>query len=180
MLRRIGECLLELKQGDLTCENADAIVNAANSALIPGGGVDGAIHRAGGPEIHEECLRLYPDGCPTGSAVATRAGNLPARWVFHAVGPRWQGGRQGEADHLKSACRTCLELALQHDCSSIAFPAISTGIYGFPMDRAADVLCSTSIDFLKSLSHPLHVRIVLTGPGPYGAFARVLEELLPG
>lgn len=180
MLRRIGESLFELKQGDITREAVDAIVNAANSALVIGGGVDGAIHRAGGPTIHEESARLYPEGCPTGSAVATGAGLLPAKWVFHAVGPRWQGGRHGEAEQLRSACQTCLELAIKNDCRSIAFPAISTGIFGFPMDRAAEVLCSTIIEFLNPLPRPLEVRMILAGPGPYGAFARVLEELLPG
>ncbi|WP_437226615.1 macro domain-containing protein [Planctomicrobium sp. SH661] len=179
MRRRIAESILELTQGDITRQQVDAIVNAANSQLAVGGGVDGAIHRAGGPSILEELSRQYPQGCPVGSAVPSGGGDLSARWVFHAVGPRWQGGRQGEPEQLKSAYQTCLELAVEHNCRSIAFPAISTGIYGYPVDRAAMVSLSSVIEFLKQLETSLHVRFVLFGPGAYGAFSRVLEELLP-
>jgi len=180
MRRCIGESLLSLTQGDITTQVVDALVNAANSRLAGGGGVDGAIHRAGGPQIMDETDRRYPEGCPTGSAVASGAGQLPAKFVFHAVGPRWQGGRKGEPEQLKSAYRTCLELAVEHNCRSIAFPAISTGIYGYPVDRAAVDALSTIIDFLREESSALEVRMILFGSGAYGAFCRALEELLPG
>jgi O-acetyl-ADP-ribose deacetylase len=179
MLRAIGECTLELVQGDITCQQVDAIVNAANAKLAGGGGVDGAIHRAGGGEIMAETDRLYPDGCPTGSAVASTAGNLPAKFVFHAVGPVWRGGQKGEPEQLQSVYRRCLELALERDCDSIAFPAISTGVYGYPMDLAAEHSLTTVIDFLRERQAPRRVRFVLFGSGALGAFSRVLEELLP-
>jgi O-acetyl-ADP-ribose deacetylase (regulator of RNase III) len=125
---------LEFIQGDLTGVTADAIVNAANSHLAGGGGVDGAIHRAGGPSILEECRRI--GGCPTGSAVATGAGNLAARWVFHAVGPRY-GGREKDVEQLAACHLKCLDLAVEKGCRSIAFPAISTGAYGYPVGEAS-------------------------------------------
>src|SRR5256885_5224217 len=118
---------LELALGDITEQEVDAIVNAANSRLAGGGGVDGAIHRAGGPAIMEETRRRYPDGCPTGSAVITSAGNLQAKYVIHAVGPVWSGGNRGEDLSLASAYRTSLDLAAAHQCGSIALPALSTG-----------------------------------------------------
>lgn len=175
MRRLIADSILELVMGDITTQQVDAIVNAANARLAGGGGVDGAIHRAGGPSIMAETIRRYPNGCPTGSAVPTGAGNLPARYVFHAVGPVWKGGQQGESTLLRSAYGRCLELAIQHACRSIAFPAISTGIYGYPMDRAADEALETVIEFLREQDSPLHVRFVLHGEGAYGAFCRVLE-----
>ena len=128
---------VELVQGDITSIAVDAIVNAANDGLRGGGGVDGAIHRAGGPAILEECMLLW--GCRTGDAKATTAGDLPARHVIHAVGPVWRGGEHGEAGLLASAYRRSVEVAAGLGCSSISFPAISTGIYGFPIDRAAPI-----------------------------------------
>ena len=128
---------VELMQGDITTIPVDAIVNAANDGLRGGGGVDGAIHRAGGPAIMEECIRL--GGCRTGDAKATTAGNLPARHVIHAVGPFWRGGGHGEDDLLASAYRRSVEVAPGLGCASISFPAISTGIYGFPIERAAPI-----------------------------------------
>ena len=128
---------VELVQGDITSIAVDAIVNAANDGLRGGGGVDGAIHRAGGPAILEECMLL--GGCRTGEAKATTAGDLPARHVIHAVGPVWRGGEHGEAGLLASAYRRSVEVAAGLGCSSISFPAISTGIYGFPIDRAAPI-----------------------------------------
>ena len=128
---------VEVVQGDITTIAVDAIVNAANEGLRGGGGVDGAIHRAGGPAIMEECIRL--GGCRTGDAKATTAGNLPARHVIHAVGPVWNGGGYGEDDLLASAYRRAMEVAAELACSSISFPAISTGIYGFPIERAAPI-----------------------------------------
>ena len=121
---------LELVQGDITAQQVDAIVNAANSALAGGGGVDGAMHRAGGPILMQQTRERYPQGCPPGQAVATDAGRLNARHVFHAVGPVWRGGSAGEPTLLASAYRRCLELALEHSCASVAFPAISTGYTG--------------------------------------------------
>jgi O-acetyl-ADP-ribose deacetylase (regulator of RNase III) len=180
MRRKIQSAILELTQGNLVLQEVDAIVNAANSALAGGGGVDGAIHQAGGPEIMAETQTRYPDGCPTGGAVITSAGQLPASHVIHAVGPIWQGGRQQEPDQLQAAYRSSLELAVQHACRSIAFPAISTGVYGYPLDRAATGALEEVIRFLKQHGQPELVRFVLFGPAAYGAFSRVLEELIPG
>src|SRR5690349_20291599 len=140
---------LEFVLGDITQQDVDAIVNAANSRLAGGGGVDGAIHRAGGPSIMQETARRYPDGCPTGSAVITSAGNLQAKYVIHAVGPVWSGGNRGEEALLASAYRTSLELAAAHDCRSIALPALSTGAYRYPIDSAAKIAAGTVADFLE-------------------------------
>jgi O-acetyl-ADP-ribose deacetylase (regulator of RNase III) len=133
---------IELVVGDLTDQDVDAIVNAANESLLGGGGVDGAIHRAGGPEILAESSRL--GGCATGDAKATAAGRLPARWVIHAVGPRWRGGEAGEPELLASAHRRALEVARELGARSVAFPAISCGIYGYPPELAAPVAVGTA------------------------------------
>lgn len=167
---------LVLHQGDITREEVDAVVNAANSRLAGGGGVDGAIHRRGGPEIMAETRARYPEGCPTGSAVISGAGALAARHVIHAVGPVWGGGSRGEAELLAGAYRRSLELAAAHGCRSIAFPALSTGAYGYPMDQAARVALNTVIEFLQTHEQPELVRIVLFDAGAYGAFAAALEE----
>ena len=179
MHRQVGPCKIELHQGDITLQEVDAIVNAANSRLAGGGGVDGAIHRRGGPAIMAETDAKYPSGCPTGSAVISGGGNLQAKHVIHAVGPVWHGGDRGEPELLAGAFRRSLELAAESDCRSIAFPALSTGVYGYPMDRAARVALSTAIDFLKQHSRPELVRFVLFDAGAYGAFAAALEELIP-
>lgn len=177
MRKTINHCILELAQGDITTQTVDAIVNAANSQLAGGGGVDGAIHRAGGPMLMEQSDDLYPEGCPTGSAVATDAGELNAKHVFHAVGPIWRGGLHDEAELLTAAYRKCLELAIEHDCESIAFPAISTGAYGYPIDRAAEESLRTVRDFLAEHGKPTLVRFVLFDGGAYGAYSRAMEEV---
>jgi O-acetyl-ADP-ribose deacetylase (regulator of RNase III) len=143
---------LEVQQGDITRIPVDAIVNAANSALAGGGGVDGSIHRAGGPPILAELdvIRKTQGGCPTGSAVATSAGLLPAKWVFHAVGPVWRGGGHGEAESLASCYRTAFRLAREHGAQSLSFPAISTGVYGYPADQAARIAVATVWDELSA------------------------------
>ena len=145
--------------------------------LAGGGGVDGAIHRAAGPAPMQETERLYPEGCPTGSAVATSAGKLKAKYIFHAVGPVWRGGLKGEPEQLASAYQRCLDLSVERNCESIAFPAISTGVYGYPMDLAAETALQTVRDFLVEQGKPALVRFVLFSEGAYGAFARVLETM---
>ena len=135
---------LEVVRGDITRLHVDAIVNAANTSLLGGGGVDGAIHRAAGPDLLAACERLH--GCQTGSAKSTPGFRLPARWIFHAVGPVWQGGTEDEDDLLAGCYRRCLSLAQEHKIESIAFPAISTGVYGFPKQRAAELAVGTVRD----------------------------------
>ena len=174
---RVNDCSLELVQGDVTLQVVDAVVNAANSRLAGGGGVDGAIHRQGGPAIMRETDAEYPDGCPTGSAVISGGGELLAKHVIHAVGPVWSGGARGEADLLAAAYRRCLELAVEHDCRSVAFPSLSTGAYRYPTDQAARVALSTVIEFLKANGKPELVRFVLFTDGILGAYSAALEEL---
>jgi len=178
MLVRFGACQIELVQGDITLQDVDAVVNAANAQLAGGGGVDGAIHRAAGQGLMQETKSRYPEGCPTGQAVATAAGNLPAKHVFHAVGPVWRGGLEGEPDLLSSAFRKCLELTVEHTCDSIAFPAISTGVYGYPIDRAAETALGVARDFIAEHGRPALIQFVLFDAGSYGAFARVLETMV--
>lgn len=170
-----GTSLIELVQGDITLQQVDAIVNAANSQLRVGGGVDGAIHRAAGPSVNQETSTRYPLGCPTGDAVPSGAGQLPAKFIFHAVGPVWRGGREKEPALLRSAYRRCLELAVQNKCHDIAFPAISTGVYSFPVDLAAENSLDETRQFLITNPTSLTVRIVLFDAGTYAAFARVLD-----
>ena len=166
---------LELRQGDITKVPADAIVNAANSGLRGGGGVDGAIHRAGGPGIMAECRQI--GGCPTGSAVATTAGNLPAKYVFHAVGPVYDGTAE-DARLLASAYASCLRLAEQKQIASIAFPSLSTGVYGYPLHEAAPIALKTVIDHIKQPTSLKTVIFVLYGDRAYGAFEKALKKVM--
>jgi O-acetyl-ADP-ribose deacetylase (regulator of RNase III) len=143
---------VQVIKGDITRIKADAIVNAANSSLLGGGGVDGAIHRAGGPAILEACRKIVArqGGCNTGEAVITTAGNLPARFVIHTVGPVWQGGNKDEAQKLAACYTNSLKLAAENGCTTVAFSAISTGVYGYPKTEAAAVAVGAVIGFLKS------------------------------
>jgi O-acetyl-ADP-ribose deacetylase len=143
--------MIELIKGDITKVNADAIVNAANTSLLGGGGVDGAIHRAGGPVILEDCKKIIAKqgGCKTGQAVITRAGNLPAKFVIHTVGPVWNGGYKSEAQKLADCYKNSLQLAIDNRCKTIAFPNISTGVYRFPKSDAAKIAVDTVADFLS-------------------------------
>ena len=152
METKIGRTLVRLVRGDITQQETDAIVNAANSSLMGGGGVDGAIHRAGGPEILEQCKKIRDERgpCPTGEAVITTAGRMKARYVIHTVGPIWYGGERGEDDLLASAYRNSLRLACEHGLRTISFPSISTGAYRFPVERAARVALRTVKEFLSS------------------------------
>ena len=176
----INNCRIELIRGDITDQEVDTIVNAANASLAGGGGVDGAIHRRGGSAIMRETDEKYPSGCPTGSAVASGAGNLKAKFVFHAVGPRWKGGTANEPELLQSAYQTCLELAVKHDCRSIALPSISTGIYGFPIQQAAPLAIQTVIDFLQNNPEPLRlVRFCLFSDADLEVYSKALAEVKP-
>ena len=143
---------IEILKGDITKLKVDAIVNAANSSLMGGGGVDGAIHRAGGPEILEACRKIVAKqgGCKTGEAVITTAGQLPSKYVIHTVGPVWNGGDKNEASKLADCYTNSLQLAVDNNCKTIAFPNISTGIYGFPKDQAAKISFKTVSDFISN------------------------------
>ena len=166
---------IELVEGDITAQRVDAIVNAANQSLLGGGGVDGAIHRAAGPELLAECRTL--GGCPTGQARITKGYNLPARHVIHTVGPVYEDGRSGEPELLASCYRQSLRLAVESDCSTVAMPAISTGVYGYPMAEAARIALLTTATFLQEESRIDLVRFVLFGSQAYQTHKRVLDKL---
>ena len=178
MRAEFGGAVVELVQGDITEQGTDAIVNAANSGLAGGGGVDGAIHRAGGPRIMEECRRI--GGCPTGEARITSAGNLQARHVIHAVGPIYRDGLSGEERELASAYRSSLGLAAENGLRSIAFPSLSTGAYRYPLRDAADVALRTVTGFLENERHGFElVRFVLFDGRTMKEFEGALGRLLP-
>lgn len=168
---------LELVQGDITKEHTDAIVNAANESLLGGGGVDGAIHRAAGPQLLAECRTL--GGCPTGDAKITKGYKLPANYVIHTVGPAYRDGKHNEPQLLASAYRRSLELANANHLHSVAFPAISTGIYGYPRAEAAHIAFTTIIDFFKTHDVPTQVCMVLYDKTALAEHERVLATMTP-
>ncbi len=172
---KIDSTVISLVKGDITVEDTDAIVNAANSRLAGGGGVDGAIHAAGGPKIMEECGRF--NGCPTGKAVITTGGNLKARHVIHTVGPIYRGGTRDEAALLESAYRSSLELAVQNGLKTIAFPSISTGAYGYPLEEAAEIAVRTVLEFAKNNKGALTlIRFVLFSDSALKAYTDALKK----
>ncbi len=168
---------LELVTGDITTQAVDAIANAASAALRGGGGVDGAIHRAAGPRLLDELRRRYPDGTPTGTAVETAAHQLPSRWVLHAVGPVWRGGGHREQRLLAGAYRSCLVLCDALRARSVAFPAISMGIYGYPAREGARIAVETVAAHLRTATVLELARIVLYGDETYAHFVRALRDL---
>ncbi len=172
---KIGSTVISLVRGDITAEDTDAIVNAANSRLAGGGGVDGAIHAAGGPKIMEECGKF--NGCPTGKAVITTGGNLKARHVIHTVGPIYRDGAHSEAALLESAYRSSLELAVNNGIKTIAFPSISTGAYGYPLEEAARIAIKTVLDFVKFNKGAFSfVRFVLFSDAALKAYTEALKK----
>lgn len=175
MRASFGKGTLELIRGDITRERVDAIVNAANSRLAGGGGVDGAIHRAGGPAIMKECAEI--GGCPTGSTVMTGAGTLHAKAVLHTVGPIWRGGGGGEEKLLASCYATALELCEKHGFDSVAFPSVSTGVYGYPVDRAAPVALGAIAAHMRRHEKPRLIRMVLFDETTLAAYENALERL---
>jgi O-acetyl-ADP-ribose deacetylase (regulator of RNase III) len=176
----LGRARLGLTQGDITRQGVDAIVNAANSGLMGGGGVDGAIHRAGGPAILEECRQIISriGRLPAGKAVITTGGNLKAKYVIHTVGPVWHGGSRGESELLASAYGESLKLAAEHQLKTVAFPSISTGAYGYPVAEAARVALTTVMDFLRNEANSLeNVLFVLYDFNTYSIYAEQLKKI---
>ncbi len=171
----INQTKLVIKQGDITQEIVDVIVNAANSALAGGGGVDGAIHRAAGPSILEECAQF--GGCPTGGAVITGAGNLRVKHILHTVGPVWEGGEEGEDALLRSAYQNSLALASLKGCKSIAFPSISTGAYGYPIQDAAPIAMETCVSYVRGNPSFEELRFVLFSDSDEKIYQRELEKI---
>ena len=166
---------IEIIRGDITKQAVDAIVNAANCSLLGGGGVDGAIHRAAGPELLAECRTLH--GCKTGKAKITKGYRLPARYVIHTPGPIWYGGDSGEEELLASCYRSCLELASENGCRTVDFPSISTGVYHFPLDRASRIAVGTIKAYLEGHPEIERVRMVCFDARTEAAYAAALAEL---
>jgi O-acetyl-ADP-ribose deacetylase (regulator of RNase III) len=171
----LDQTTLELHQGDITRLAVDAIVNAANSGLRGGGGVDGAIHRAGGPAIMAECRRI--GGCPTGQAVVTTGGNLPARYVIHAVGPIWQGGDRGEPDLLRSAYTNSLQRAEVLGVARVAFPSISTGVYGYPIELACPIAVGAAIEHVQRGTALQRIVFCLFSAGDFAVYDEYLRNM---
>ncbi len=181
MSARWGQTEVRFVQGDITDQDADAIVNAANSGLMGGGGVDGSIHRRGGPKILEECRRVrqseWPEGLPAGKAVITGGGSLKARYVVHTVGPMWKGGRRGEPETLAQCYTASLDLAVRHGLQSVAFPSISTGAYGYPVREASRVALRAVKVFVEREGKPAKVTFVVFSDGDLETYLQTLEEL---
>lgn len=165
---------IEIIQGDITKQDADAIVNAANCSLLGGGGVDGAIHRAAGPELLAECRTL--NGCETGKAKITKGYRLPAKYVIHTPGPVWHGGGRGEAELLASCYRSCLTIASENGCKTVDFPSISTGVYHFPLDKAAEIAINTISDYLSTHGDIERVRMVCFDGRTFAQYEKALAE----
>jgi len=172
----INETIIKLVKGDITKIEVDAIVNAANSTLLGGGGVDGAIHKAGGPEILEQCKRI--GGCPTGEARITTAGKMPSKYVIHTVGPIYKNGKNREGELLYNAYYHSLILAREYNLKSIAFPSISTGAYGYPINEAADIAIEAVIDFIKDNDFIIDVILVLFKESDYNIYEEKLSAIL--
>ena len=178
---QIGKAMVHLVRGDITEMETDAIVNAANSSLMGGGGVDGAIHCKGGPKILEECKKIrttdWPEGLPTGKAVITSAGNLKAKYVIHTVGPFWQGGDCGEPELLRQAYQNSLRIAVSNGLKSVAFPSISTGAYGYPIGEASRIALETVKDFLEKEDKLSEVIFVLFSEYDLKVYADAMREI---
>ena len=178
---QIGSSLIRLVLGDITDMEVDAVVNAANPSLMGGGGVDGAIHRKGGPKILKECKKIretmWHDGLPAGKAVITSGGNLKAKFVIHTVGPVWHGGGRGEPEVLAQAYRNSLELALDNKLRTVAFPSISTGAYGYPINDASRIALQTAVDFLKQKDFIYEAIFVLFSERDWKIYSEALEEI---
>ena len=181
-MTQIGDSRIYLLPGDITEQKTDAIVNAANSTLMGGGGVDGAIHKKGGTEILEECKLIrkikWPEGLPTGEAVVTSGGRLKAKMVIHTVGPIWKGGNEGETELLAKAYGNCLALALKMNIRSISFPSISTGAYGYPIGKASRIALSTVLDFIKEHNGIEEVHFVLHSKHDLMIYEAGLKEVI--
>ncbi len=177
MEKKIGSVIIRLVRGDITKEETDVIVNAANTSLRGGGGVDGAIHRAGGSEILHECIKKYPEGCKTGEARITTAGRMAAKYVIHTPGPIWRGGQQDEERLLASCYRHSLLLAEKYGARTIAFPSISTGVYRFPIERASKIALSTVVENLP-LTSIIEVHYVLFSISDYQIYEKNLQSTI--
>ena len=177
----IGSSVVHILQGDITQQDTDAVVNAANSSLMGGGGVDGAIHRAGGPAILEECKKIVAKsgGCDTGEAVITTAGDMPARHVIHTVGPIYRGGQRGEPELLANAYKNSYRLAVENGLKSISFPSISTGAYDYPIEKASEIALSTVLSLLKEQGGVDEVRFVLFSVMDLDVYRHTTEQFFP-
>jgi O-acetyl-ADP-ribose deacetylase (regulator of RNase III) len=180
---KVGKAKISLVLGDLTEATVDAIVNAANQSLMGGGGVDGAVHRKGGPTIIDECIQIrksiWPDGLPTGKAVITSGGNLKAKYIIHTVGPIWQGGSQGEPELLANAYTNSLRLAAANNLKTVAFPSISTGAYGYPVDKASRIALESTKRFLETRDNIDAVVFYLFSERDFRIYNSVAQEIIP-
>lgn len=171
--KQIGKCKIIVQRGDITKMQVDAIVNAANTTLLGGGGVDGAIHRAAGKELLEECKTL--NGCNTGDAKMTKGYKLPAKYVIHAVGPVWRGGKHHEDELLASCYQRAIQLAIDNQLKSVAFPNISTGVYGFPKDRAARIVYDTISEICQTVPYPLDIYFVIFDDENWNEYSKLFQ-----